>query len=81
MTSPKVRDELQHISTPLVVQVAWSTQRRRWAWFEYLDEIEDLVEQPLYGTVETRDPAVRAAVPTAPTASGPDGTVTPLSAT
>ena len=27
-------------------------------WFEYLDEIEDLIEQPLYGTVEIRDPAV-----------------------
>ena len=71
MTSPKVRsharyalrpapvrDELQHISAPLVVQVAWSTQRQRWVWFEYLDEIEDLIEQPLYGTVEIRDPAV-----------------------
>ncbi len=71
MTSPKVRsharyaprpmpvrDELQHISAPLVVQVAWSAQRQRWVWFEYLDEIEDLIEQPLYGTVEVRDPAV-----------------------
>ncbi len=71
MTSPKVRahtryapqpvpvrDELQHISAPLVVQVAWSAQRQRWVWFEYLDEIEDLIEQPLYGTVEIRDPAV-----------------------
>ncbi len=60
MTSPMVRsharhaprptptrDELQHISAPLVVQVAWSAQRQRWVWFEYLDEIEDLVEQPL----------------------------------
>ncbi|MCY4448838.1 MAG: hypothetical protein OXE02_08360, partial [Chloroflexi bacterium] len=53
-----VRDELQHISAPLVVQVAWSAQRQRWVWFEYLDEIEDLIEQPLYGTVEIRDPAV-----------------------
>lgn len=53
-----VRDELQHISAPLVVQVAWSTQRQRWVWFEYLDEIEDLIEQPLCGTVEIRDPAV-----------------------
>ena len=71
MTSPKVRsharhaplpvpvrDELQHISAPLVVQVAWSAQRQRWVWFEYLDEIEDLIEQPLCGTVEIRDPAV-----------------------
>ena len=51
MTSPKVRthgryaprptpmrDELRHISTPLVVQVAWSTQRQRWVWFEYMDD-------------------------------------------
>ena len=53
-----VRDEFQHISAPLVVQVAWSAQRNRWVWFEYLDEIEDLIEQPLYGTVEIRDPAV-----------------------
>ncbi|MCY4450055.1 MAG: hypothetical protein OXE02_14565, partial [Chloroflexi bacterium] len=71
MTSPKVRshtrhaprpmpvrDELQHISAPLVVQVAWSAQRQRWVWFEYLDEIEDLIEQPLCGTVEIRDPTV-----------------------
>ncbi|MXW30460.1 MAG: hypothetical protein F4X54_07985 [Chloroflexi bacterium] len=53
-----VRDELQHVSMPLVVQVAWSTQRQRWVWFEYLDEIEDLVDQPLHGTVEVGDPAV-----------------------
>ena len=71
MTSPTVRsharyaprpvpvqDELQHISAPLVVQVAWSAQRKRWVWFEYIDEIEDLIEQPLYGTVEIRDPLV-----------------------
>ena len=30
--------------------------------FEYLDEIKDLIEQPLYGTVETRDPAVDGVV-------------------
>ncbi|MCY4448543.1 MAG: hypothetical protein OXE02_06825 [Chloroflexi bacterium] len=34
-----VRDELQHVSAPLVVQMAWSAQRRRWVWFEYLDEM------------------------------------------
>ena len=52
------QDELRHISAPLVVQVAWSAQRQRWVRFEYLDEIEDLIEQPLYSTVEIRDPAV-----------------------